>query len=195
MKCLVSMILIGVIAASGFAQDEMLFSGEVESGGFGGPVFKASQLNGESAILLGGHGGWLMNHKLLIGGGGYGLINEIGIEGLDDTSLSFGYGGAYAEYIISSSKLLHLSIGSMFGIGGVGYTRNSSDDEDAIIDDDGESFLVIEPSINVNLNVNKHFRLSVGASYRHINEVSYQDRNASDLNGYSLQIFAKMGLF
>ena len=66
--------LIGLLlfAFFGFAsaQDEQLVSGKIESGGFGAPVWKITQINGETAMLTGGRGGWIINHTFVIGGGG-----------------------------------------------------------------------------------------------------------------------------
>jgi hypothetical protein len=84
-----------------FAQEETLLgSGEVTHGGFGGPVFKYAQIKGEPAILVGGRGGWILNHTFIIGGGGYGLANDIKANnpliiapGITKPYLNFGYGG------------------------------------------------------------------------------------------------------
>jgi hypothetical protein len=55
-----------------FAGDETLFSGNVEHGGFGGPVVKFTQIKDEFGVLVGGRGGWIINHSFVLGAGGYG---------------------------------------------------------------------------------------------------------------------------
>jgi hypothetical protein len=60
------------------AQEQTLVgNGEISNGGFGGPVIKYTQIKNEPAILVGGRGGWIINHTFVIGGGGYGLANQI----------------------------------------------------------------------------------------------------------------------
>ncbi|MBN1426023.1 hypothetical protein JXA88_15850, partial [Candidatus Fermentibacteria bacterium] len=57
-------------------QPETLLKGPIENGGFGGLVVKFSQLADQTAVFVGGRGGWILNHTFVIGGGGYGLANE-----------------------------------------------------------------------------------------------------------------------
>ncbi len=70
-------MVICLVAFPAFAQEETLIKGDVESGGFGGPVVKMTSLNGQDGILVGGRGGWILNHSFIIGGGGYGLANNV----------------------------------------------------------------------------------------------------------------------
>jgi hypothetical protein len=49
------------------------------------------------AMMAGGRGGWVINHSLIIGGGGYGITTEVNAtEGANRRSgpldLQFGYG-------------------------------------------------------------------------------------------------------
>ena len=60
-----------------FSQEETLLSGKLQSGGFGAPTVKFTLIDGLGAVLVGGYGGWLINHSFLIGVGGYGLANAI----------------------------------------------------------------------------------------------------------------------
>ena len=79
MKTLSKVIVLSLILSFQlFAQEETLLgSSEVTHGGFGGPVIKYTQIKGEPAVLVGGRGGWIINHTFIIGGGGYGLVNDI----------------------------------------------------------------------------------------------------------------------
>jgi hypothetical protein len=70
-------LLVFVFTFSAFAQETTLINGEIESGGFGGPVLKVTSINGENAVMIGGRGGWIINHSLVLGGGGYGLVTEV----------------------------------------------------------------------------------------------------------------------
>src|SRR3989339_1042733 len=67
-----------IFAGSAFAQERTLLGdGEITSGGFGGPEIKLSTLYDKSALMIGGKGGWIINHKFSIGGGGYGQVLDI----------------------------------------------------------------------------------------------------------------------
>ncbi len=193
MNHLFKVIIMVLFTVFGYSQDKTLLGGDIISGGFGGPVLKISQLNGETGVLFGGHGGWLISHKLLLGGGGYGCLGYLDTDTPQDSLLDFGYGGAYVEYIIASQNLIHLSIGSMFGVGGVGSF--SDEEDDSLIEEEGDTFFIVEPSINANVNISRHFRMSAGISYRLTNGLSYNDLSDKDLRNYSGHITAKFGLF
>ena len=53
MKKLVLLLVI-VCTFSSLAQEKTLINGEIESGGFGGPVLKVTNINGENAVMVGG---------------------------------------------------------------------------------------------------------------------------------------------
>ena len=189
-----------LIAAPLFAQEETLISGKVEHGGFGGPVVKFTQMKDEFAMLVGGRGGWIINHTFVIGGGGYGLVSEIEADALSFTGeplyLAVGYGGLELEYIASSNKLVHFSVPVLIGAGGIDYIER--DFEDHHFDDhyfDGDVFFIAEPGINMILNVTSFFRLGVGGSYRFVSGVEIAPLENSDLSGPSAVVTLKFGKF
>ena len=84
MKNLIIILLAVLLSYPAMAQDETLVSGKTESGGYGGPLCKMGQINGETGIFVGGQGGWIINHRFVLGGTGYGLVNDVEIEGLQN---------------------------------------------------------------------------------------------------------------
>jgi hypothetical protein len=99
-------------------EDETLMSGKTTVGGFGAPVVKFSEINDEFAILVGGCGGLIINHAFVIGGGGYGLVNDIEVSGLPYPEyrwLNFGYGGLLLGYV---NLMLNVSKNFRIGLGG-----------------------------------------------------------------------------
>jgi hypothetical protein len=177
------------------AQEQVLVSGEVESGGFGGPVVKLTSINGENALMVGGRGGWLINHSFVIGGAGYGLVTDVNAKVVDSVHqyLDMGYGGLDLEYIASSNELLHLSIGLLIGGGGVGYRNENSDSFNTHHQMKG--FFVLEPSAHVNLNVTHFFRIAAGVSYRYVNGLNSTLSTNADLSGPSAMLTFKFGKF
>jgi len=196
--------------------DEMstLISGNVTHGGYGGPVLKFTEMNGSFGTLVGGHGGWIIDHKFVLGGGGYGLANDISVDLGPDTDkyLNFGYGGLELGYIACSNRLVHLDFNALIAGGGVGY-RNSVFDDDwddcdcydwdcdycDDWDDDCNEFekpvFVVEPTVNLMLNVSKHVRVGVGASYRYVTGLKNLVIDNNDLSGGSISLNVKFGAF
>lgn len=110
-----------------------------------------------------------------------------------DLYLVFGYGGLLLEYIIASRKLVHFSVHSLIGAGGVSYREKDFDDGDSNYDGDG--FFVLEPGANLMLNVHKHVRIGVGGTYRYVSGVNYSGISNSDLSGVTAQLVFKFGSF
>ena len=203
MKILSTLLLTIVFSYQLFAQEETLVgNGEITHGGFGGPVIKYSQFNGEPAVLVGGRGGWIINHSFIIGGGGYGLVNNIGA---DNTSfgfwgtkpyIDFGYGGVELEYIIHSDRLIHFSVYSLIGGGSVSYRGDLLDNDDwDKWDSPRDAFFVFEPAANVELNIISFFRINAGISYRFVSGAKLDDLKDSDLAGPAATLTFKFGKF
>lgn len=195
MKKIVGILLLAAFTVPVLAEDETLLSGDIESGGYGGPVVKFGKINGSDGIFVGGQGGWIINHCFIIGGGGYGLANDIKVGQNNfgkDEYLEFGYGGLILEYVLSSRKLIHFSVHNLIGAGGVGYVdKRFNDDEDI----DGDAFFVMEPGANLMLNIHNNVRFGIGATYRYVNGVDYKALTDSDLSDFTVQILFKFGSF
>ena len=198
MKRLILSIVFCIIAFP-LAAQETLISGDLQSGGFGGPVVKLSSVRGENAILVGGRGGWVVNKSFVIGGGGYGLVTNhdarTSINGITPR-IRFGYGGLELEYINDADKLVHY--GGMLLIGGGGVSldtvKNGSWDNnhDQMMNDE---VFVIEPSVNVELNVTDFFRVMFSGSYRFISGVTISGAKNSDLTCPSAVLTLKFGVY
>ncbi len=186
-------LCLGVSTA--FAEEETLISGPIESGGFGGPVVKIGSFNGESALLVGGRGGWIINHSFIIGGGGYGLVNNIkakvpGPNG--ERYLNMGYGGIELEYVTESDRLIHFSFMTLIGGGGLSWR---DDNIRAGMAPENDSFFIAEPAVNVNVNITTYFRMSGGVSYRFISGIQSGASSNADLSGPSGVLTLRFGKF
>jgi hypothetical protein len=195
MKTVILILALFFSGSQTFAQVETLVKGDWEHGWYCGPLLKVGQTHGDAGIYVGGQGGWIINHQIVIGGVWNGLANNVEVDGKENLKLDFDYGGAKLEYIFSPDRLLHISLESMFGIGGVRYEVmdfNKTHDE---INYSRDQFFIMEPGINAVLNVSRHFRISLGATYRHIGNVKYDGLSSSDLSGLSGQVVLKFGSF
>ncbi len=184
------LIIFLLVSRSVTAQEETLLgTGEISNGGFGGPVIKYTQINGESGLLVGGRGGWIINHTFVLGGGGYGLVTDLKTASppstlilplyYTDIYINFGYGGIELEYIIQSDQLLHFSVYTLIGAGSVSFKAEETYDLYQVdlreYDYPTNTFFVFEPAVNAELNIVSFMRLCAGFSYRFISGVDLVD--------------------
>jgi hypothetical protein len=206
MKTMFSLLLLLVLNFSAFAQEQTLFEGSIEHGGFGGPAIQFTSINDKLGVLVGGGGGWIVNHTIVIGGFGYGLANEIiGRQVAPDSSflINLGYGGLYLAWIYGSDDLLHFTVNTLVGGGGVDYRRRSWSDNhnnnDEFNDNDPnfrtDVFFVVEPGINLEMNVAANFRIALGVNYRFISDVDLEGMSNSTLSGPAVGLVFKFGSF
>jgi hypothetical protein len=178
-----------------FAQEQTLIGEDIESGGFGGPVVRVTSINGESAVLVGGRGGWIINHSFVLGGAGYGLVTNVNAKNADSVHqfIEMGYGGLDLEYIASSNNLFHFSLELLIGGGGIGFKVGNDDGLNTYRTMKG--FFVVEPSIHANLNVTHFFRIAGGVSYRYVSGLISPVSTNADLSGFSAGLTLKFGKF
>lgn len=131
-----------------------------------------------------------------MGGGGYGLVTNIRLNNSFNFNgqplyLNVGYGGLDLEYVHASPKLIHFSVETMIGAGNVSYTMHNFNHNSDLPD---QSFFVIEPGLNVMVNVTNFFRFGAGLCYRIVNGVHLNgtnDKQLSDFNGILTFKFGK----
>jgi len=209
-------IIIFLFATLLYSQEEpdeefqTLFGSDYSSGGYGAPEFRFGNVNGNMSLLFGGRGGWVIGNKFVLGGGGYGMTsnnildNNQLLEG-DSTQLKLGmgYGGLMLEYILNPHKAFHLSFPVIIGAGGASVSNkiydphNNANYEDwtnyNIVESSG--YFIVEPGINVDINVIKFMRISAGVNYRFITGTNLERINDSDLSGVSFNFGIKFGKF
>ncbi|HEX2869461.1 MAG TPA: hypothetical protein VHO03_20625 [Ignavibacteriales bacterium] len=202
-----ALLIVLLLAASVFAQRKSFFEGEMDNGGFGGPQVKFSSVKNNFGVLAGGYGGWLINHQVLIGFGGYGLANNIkansDVQNLfnyrSQPYVNFGYGGGVLEYYFTPDELLHSSVSLLIGAGGVSYRSANSacnwDSDNWNDDNNGDVLFVLEPGISGELNVAKFMKVGFNVSYRFVNGVDTYGLKNSDFSNFSGGIALKFGVF
>ncbi|MEX0684977.1 MAG: hypothetical protein WD267_09175 [Balneolales bacterium] len=192
-------ILFFVISASG-QKTQTLFGSGVKHGVYGAPVFGITSINGQSAYLRGTRGAWIINisdqHTVNVGLGSYRtrsdfepvLQNDIGENPLDMRSR---YGGLEIEYLNRTYRLLHVGIQALIGTGTVNY-RNASE---LITGRTSDSYFVMKPGVNLNLNVTTWFRISGGLLYRYASGVNLNGTSDSELSGITSFATLRFGKF
>lgn len=195
-------LMVGFLPTASAQETQTLISGDVSHGGFGAPVMKISDIDGTPGVWTGARGGWIINmnnsHSLSLGVGGYGLVTEHEIPEPDpdlDPDEEYyalnGYGGFEVEYTNSSNKLVHMTLTSLIGGGGL-MTR---DEDFSEVDDRHDPYFVFEPGANIEVNVTNFFRISAGVGYLLTSGLDRAGFNDEDFTGINGSLTLKFGKF
>jgi hypothetical protein len=163
-------------------------------GGYGAFSVGYSLVDDRSAIQFGGRFEWIASHSIGFGFGGTGFMNEFHFEPMlnSDVAMAGGYGGLYIEPILMPGYPVHLSFPVLFGAGGVSYVSKNYDNYNNWIDQT-EAFLIAEPGAELELSVTRHFRFSMGVTYRFTTPFSSNELNK--INSKSIEGFSYMATF
>jgi hypothetical protein len=183
--------------------------GKIENGGWGGFTLGYTRVNGKDAFLSGGKGGWLINHRFTLGLAGYGFItnwnqNSITLPTADNYSMAGGYGGLLLEPVFAPFNPIHISVPVIIGGGSAGVVENF----DSHMHNHYSTYsgcFVIEPGIDLEINVVRFFRIALNASYRFTSSL-YVDYYSNDgikqfslphnaMEGFNAGITFKFGKF
>ena len=193
--CLIALVLT-VLAQPAVAEEaQVLLGPNVAHGGFGAVVMGITEVNGETAIMGGVRAAWLIDHRVAIGVGGYGLasrhVGDVPADSLEQ-HVEMGYGGLEIEYILRPHAVVHGSALLLIGAGGAGYRPDRSPDEAG---PDPDTFLVVEPGLYTVVNVAPVLRATLGISHRFIWDVGHPRLDNSDLRGFTAAASFQLGKF
>ncbi|HVG57751.1 MAG TPA: hypothetical protein VNA24_04305 [Hyalangium sp.] len=178
---------------------ETLVPEDIWSGGYGGATMMYSRILDHDALFFGGRGGWIVNHRFVLGVAGFAMVTRVpppaGAPNVgEDLRTEFRYGGLWLEYILFPDKLVHGSIGTLLAGGDVAYRRlRHTDREDQVVEND--VVFAAEPVISLELNITRIFHLSVGAGYRYVGSVNLTGLRREDLSGFTGSVILKFGKF
>ncbi len=172
-------------------QDETLFRNARIRGGFGGPIFSYSQVNGKTGYGSGGGGGVVFD-RLFLGLFGMGEVFDTPKIGQDQ--LAIGYGGLWTGYVVPSHRLLHLYTSVKIGGGAVGTT--DFEDNWDFEDDWHDAVLVVVPEAGLELNLARWWRVSGSVGYRFVNGLESNTLvGKKDLNAPVFALTMRFGWF
>jgi len=176
-------------------------------GGFGGHLslnVKGTEVYNEAALLVGGELVFTLNHALNIGVAGYGMptrvkYEEYGPNLIDDLYLEMGYGGLFIEPVFFDQKVVHFTIPVLIGGGWSGLSNLSLHDVDYTGDQiflfDETVFFVLEPGLNLEVNLAKNVKLTAGGSYRYVNGSDLRGVDDEELGGLTFGAGIRVGWF
>ena len=175
---------------------------KVSHGGYGAVSVNYGLIDDKDAIIIGGRGSWVIGHWFALGVGGNGFFNDYTTETIlstnRDVNLSGGYGGLVFEPIIFPKFPVHISTPVLVGAGGIAYATSDWDyqyeDWDYFVED-VDAFFVVEPGVELELNMLRYFRLAFGGYYRFTTPVDLVNTPDDPLSGFSGGITLKFGKF
>lgn len=216
-----AMVLMACTAA--FAQEERteqefqtIFGnrdGKVSHGGYAAITTGYSQIAGQDAFSLGGRAGWLIDHHVTIGLAGQGFVNSIYVdsynfpkfpgENFDGLYFVGGYGGFFVEPIIAPRFPVHISFPILIGGGAAAWNYTTWYDNDWEQDNyydtydpyDYDGFFVVEPGIEIELNLVKFMRAAFGVTYRYVTDLQLDGTPKDAMNGLTGNFSLKFGKF
>jgi hypothetical protein len=156
---------------------------------------------GREAVGLNFQGGLICNRWLAAGlhGNAFFTLSPLADRySSDDVSLLGVYGGVFAAPIICPKAMIHASIPVCAGYGTVSYGLNEASKTDGRTEASSRIW-VLEPGIEVELNLINFIRIAIGGYYRYCGNVKlgYGNENvAADIfNNFSVGIRLRFGKF
>lgn len=169
-------------------------------GGYGSVGVGYTSIDNKDAFLLNARGGVVLGHNLAMGLTGTCFMNEYTENAALNNKVSMvgGYGGFFIEPIIFPKSGIHVSFPVTAGIGGISYTTFEENDDEWNDENDvqeGESYFVVEPGVEIEFNLFKFMRMSVFGTYRYVSELDWQYTSSTALNNFSTGLVFKFGKF
>jgi hypothetical protein len=192
-KLLLAFALI-LIVSKAFCQNteyQTIFGNNpVSASGFGGFDMLFSSIGGNYAVGAGGSCGVLIGNQVFFGGFGMGSMLDKTFE-IDNTlfsNTSMGCGGLMFGYIFNSRAAIHPAVFIQTGWGGI----TMHDEMKSITD----NIFVLNPSLELELNFSRFFRIAIGAHYQYTMGVNkYSELGDDDFSGPGGKLSLRFGWF
>ena len=136
------------------------------------PEFKMNSIQGDMGSLIGFYGGPLINHSFLVGACG-------GVN-FGHPRVNYGYFGGIGQYILRPEDMVHLSGQLVIAYGTTkDYENPKSGPLDNFWNISGASFFMMEPGVNLEVNITNRMMVAIGVSYRYVTGL---DENSEDIS-------------
>ena len=198
LKGFCAMVAVLMIFSAGTTAQEQdttqtLFKSGVKVSELWTPEIKINSIQGNIGTLIGAYGGALINRTFLLGIAG-------GVN-LGHPTVNYGYFGGIGQYIHNPSKMMHWSGQLLIAYGTIkDYESPKSGPFDNFWNISGASFFLMEPGLNIELNLSKRLTLVAGVSYRYVSGLDDTNENVSithvtneDMSGINFNVGLKFG--
>jgi hypothetical protein len=192
LRVIILIASLALITESLFCQDsepvQTLFNKDTKLGYQWSPALKFNSIQGDIGSLIEINGGLLLNNSTMIGLAG-------GVN-FGHPRVNYGFFGMIAQYIFSPNKLFHLSGQTVFAYG---TTKDYEQEKSSLFDNfwniSGTSYYLIEPGINLEINLKENMRFVTGLSYRFVTGLDEDNQYVSlthvtnkDMSGINIKI-------
>ena len=135
------------------------------------PVFRFGKVDDENRVLVGGEAGWVFDQRLMVGAGGYGMVNG----GPDEV---IGYGGVIVAWqFLPASSPIRFGVKTLIGGGTATLPADLGTLPPGVLPGRGsvrpgtrilvrDDYAVFEPEFTVTIRMSDLVHVSVGAAYR-----------------------------
>lgn len=184
MKKTIFLILGLVLTLNLSAQrDETLFNRGIGlSGAWGGSSFGMTAFKDDVGIMTGGYGGLEFNKNVFIGWGGFETQNDVNFGTNGDSEFDLQYNGLILGYAMGSHRVLHPQFMLLTGGGRARVQGQGSD-----------NVFVLQPSVGVEVNVFRWFRIGLDAGYRVVTNTDLDGLKSTDLSAPYGELKFKFG--
>lgn len=185
------MLLSGVVAAQDPGQTRTLLRPDIIVTEMWVPEVKINSIQGQTGTLIGFYGGALFNRTLLLGISG-------GVN-LSHPTVNYGYFGGLAQVITYPANMMHFSGQVLIAYGS---TKDYEDPKEGLLDNfwniSGENFVIVEPGLNIEVNLSARVTFVAGVSYRIVTGIDQNNENLyvthvtnEDMSGINFNIGLK----
>ena len=189
----VLLLLSGLPSAQDQDSTQTLFKSSVKVSELWTPEVKINSIQGDVGTLIGFYGGAVIDRTFLIG--------IAGGANLSHPTVNYGYFGALGQYINKPASLWHFSAQLLLAYGSA---KDYEDPKSGLLDNfmnvSGAGFFLMEPGMNLELNLSKKLTLVGGISYRFVMGMDENSENLSithvtneDMSGVNFNIGLKFG--
>lgn len=173
-------------------QMQTLFSFDSRITGYGSLDSKFTRLNDKDAVIIGAHGGVIFNSYFYFGLGAYGLVTTSQVSASlpgESFDMHMGYTGMMMGFNIMPKKVVHFSVPLFLGVGNLELEQN-----DVFVEN--SAFLLLEPGLQLELNVVHFMKIGMGAGYRMVHGTNLRnDITDDDLSYWSGNFSIVFGKF
>ena len=155
------------------------------------PEVKINSIQGDIGTLVGFYGGALINRTFLVG--------ITGGVNLGHPRVNYGYFGGIMQYIFKPAEVVHYSSQLLLAYG---TTKDYQDPKKGLLDNfwniSGAPFFIMEPGLNLEVNLGRRVTLVAGISYRYVSGLNDNNENIQitrvtneDMSGLNFNIGLK----
>lgn len=165
------------------------------------PSLTLTTMKNNVAYGLGFSAGLIFDRSFSVGFGSNLFLTNIKSDPPDRRDYGMGYFGLKVEYLFESRDWFHVVLSTLVGGGifGLWYSYTNYYDGYSsgriVTSEDSDGFFLLEPRIDLLMDISWMIRIGAGVSYRLIQGIYKYGFSNTDLSGYSLNLIFQLGLF